>query len=334
MNKKEECAPLITVLMSVYNGERWLPECIQSVLEQTFTNLEFIIINDGSDDSSLQIISHFAKKDSRICFYDRRNYGLTNSLNYGIAKAQGEWIARIDADDIWSSNKLQKQIECIQMNTSFVLVGSGLFLIDENSNQCGVYIYPKQHSRLTRRLSRNSAFFAHSSALFKLSTMKKLGGYRAQFKRSQDQDLWLRLTEIGKITCIKQPLVQIRKHIDQISLDKSGESQSLYSFIAMTSYNLRKMGEVDPIETNEKEKIDAFCAFILQRLKDNFYFEYQRFADELKKSVSNVETRYEKFNILVKYSCFKPVFAFRYFKYRLFGSSLPAKFARDWVNYS
>ena len=116
--------PSITVLMAVYNGDRWLAESIQSVLGQTFTNFEFIIINDGSDDYSPQIISQFAKKDSRIHVYDKENSGLTDSLNYGIEKAQGEWIARIDADDIWRSERLQKQIECVRLNTDLVLVGS------------------------------------------------------------------------------------------------------------------------------------------------------------------------------------------------------------------
>ena len=132
MNKEKEYMPSITVLMAVYNGERWLAESIQSVLEQTFTNFEFIIVNDGSNDCSLQIINQFSKKDSRIRVYNKKNSGLADSLNYGIAEARGEWIARIDADDICSLERLQKQIECVRLNTDLVLVGSGLVIIDEN----------------------------------------------------------------------------------------------------------------------------------------------------------------------------------------------------------
>ena len=172
MNKETQYVPSITVLMAVYNGERWLAESIQSVLDQTFTNFEFIIINDGSDDCSLEIINQFAKKDSRIRVYNKKNSGLTDSLNYGIAEARGEWIARIDADDICNLDRLQKQIEHVRINIDLVLVGSGLVIIDENGQQSKVHLYPARHIRLTRRLSRGSPSFAHSSAFFKLSAVE------------------------------------------------------------------------------------------------------------------------------------------------------------------
>ncbi len=333
MNKEKEYMPLITVLMAVYNGDRWLAESIQSVLGQTFTNFEFIIINDGSDDYSPQIISQFAKKDSRIHVYDKENSGLTDSLNYGIEKAQGEWIARIDADDIWRSERLQKQIECVRLNTGLVLVGSGLVIIDENGKQGKVHIYPDRHIRLTRRISSGSPFFAHSSAFFKLSAVRELGGYRAQFQRSQDQDLWLRLTEIGKITCIKEPLVLIRKHAQQISLDNTGQQQFVYSHMAMTSYCLRLMGQVDPMQSSIEES-DKFHAFILQKLKDDNFFEYRKFVEELKVNFFRASTRLAKFNVVIKNVFHKSNLAYRYIKYRFLGSNLPIEFAREWTSKS
>ena len=90
----------ITVLMSVFNGERWLAESLKSILNQTFTDFEFIIINDGSTDGTLKILEKYAKQDSRIKIYYKENSGLTDSLNFGVSKAKGKWIARIDADDI------------------------------------------------------------------------------------------------------------------------------------------------------------------------------------------------------------------------------------------
>lgn len=92
--------PEVSVLMSVYNGERWLAESIESVLNQTFTDFEFLIVNDGSTDGSGEIINRYAEQDSRIHVFDKPNTGLADSLNYGIARAKGEWIARIDADDV------------------------------------------------------------------------------------------------------------------------------------------------------------------------------------------------------------------------------------------
>ena len=110
MSKSKKSEPLITVLMAVYNGERWLHDSINSILDQTYTNFEFIIVNDGSTDNSPQIINKFAFNDRRITIYNKKNSGLTDSLNFGIQKAKGKWIARIDADDISSPGRLKKQL--------------------------------------------------------------------------------------------------------------------------------------------------------------------------------------------------------------------------------
>ena len=322
----------ITVLMAVYNGERWLAESIHSVLEQTFTNFEFIIVNDGSDDRSLQIISQYAKKDSRIRIYTKQNTGLADSLNYGIGEARGEWVARIDADDICSVDRLKKQIARARLNKDLVLVGSGLTIIDGNGQQSKIHLYPEGHIRLTRRLFRGSPFFAHSSAFFRLTAVRELGGYRTQFHRSQDQDLWLRLAELGKITCIKEPLVLIRKHDQQISLDNAGRRQFVYSYMAMTSYCLRSMGQADPMESSMGEQAGNFHDFILQKLKDDNFFEYQKLIDELKAKISKANTRFTKCNIAVSNVLLRPYLVCRYIKYRFLGSNLPIKFAREWIN--
>ena len=333
MNKEKEYLPLITVLMAVYNGERWLAETIQSVLKQTFMDFEFIIVNDGSDDCSLKIINQYAKKDSRIRVYNKKNSGLADSLNYGMAEARGEWIARIDADDICNLERLQKQIERVRSNTDLVLVGSGLVIIDENGHQSKVHLYPHQHIKLTRRLFRAFPFFAHSSAFFKLSAVQELGGYRTQFHRSQDQDLWLRLAEIGRITCIKQPLVLIRKHDEQISLDNAGQQQFVCSYMAMTSYWLRLMGHTDPMESIMEEELNEFRIFISQKLKDDNFFEYHKFVEELKINFSKANNRFAKLNILFSNILLRPNLVYRYIKYRFLGSNLPIEFAREWISY-
>ena len=131
MKKEKRLPPTISVLMAVYNGELWLKESIRSVLKQTFSNFEFIIINDGSEDSSVEIIESFIKKDTRILLFNKSNTGLADSLNYGMMQAKGKWVARIDADDICESNRLQEQLDFVKLNKDYVLVGSGLNIIDE-----------------------------------------------------------------------------------------------------------------------------------------------------------------------------------------------------------
>ena len=101
---------MISVLLSVYNGDRWLAECIESILNQSFKDFEFLIIDDGSKDKSLSIIKKFAKKDPRIIYFSHANIGLTASLNKGLLVAKGEWVARIDSDDFACKERLEKQI--------------------------------------------------------------------------------------------------------------------------------------------------------------------------------------------------------------------------------
>ena len=214
--------PQVSVLMSVYNGERWLTEAIESVLNQTFNDFEFLIVNDGSTDESGAIINRYAEQDSRIRVFDKPNTGLADSLNYGIAHAKGEWIARVDADDLCMSNRLKKQMEVAQFTEHIVLIGTGLTLIDDKSTPLKTYRYLRQHEALLKSLISGGKFFAHSSALYRTNSVRDVGGYRARVLRAEDHDLWLSLLRLG-VCFVEEPLVQIRKHIGQISLDENGE---------------------------------------------------------------------------------------------------------------
>jgi glycosyltransferase involved in cell wall biosynthesis len=331
MTKSKKSEPLITVLMAVYNGERWLHDSINSILDQTYTNFEFIIINDGSTDNSPQIINKFAFNDSRITIYNKKNSGLTDSLNFGIQKAKGKWIARIDADDISSPCRLKKQLERTFLDDDIVLVGSGLIIIDENGERGKAHTYSAKSSILKQKISKGLPFFPHSSAFFKLNIAVELGGYRSQFIRSQDQDLWLRLAQVGEIGCIKEPLVLLRKHDQQISLDNSGQRQFTFSHMAMTSYFLRCMGQADPMEKIMEKDVDYFFRFILTKLEEQKFFEHQAYLHKFKIKLSKANSIISKFNILLKSAIFTPNFLYRYIKYRFIGSGLPIKFAYDWI---
>jgi len=114
----------VSIVMSVYNAQKYLDEAIESILNQTYSNFEFIIINDGSTDKSLEIIENYAKKDSRIIVINRENKGLIYSLNEGIRKANGKYIARMDADDISLPQRLEKQVEFMEKNKNIGICGT------------------------------------------------------------------------------------------------------------------------------------------------------------------------------------------------------------------
>lgn len=321
--------PKISVLMSVYNSERWLAASIESVLNQTFGDFEFIIVNDGSADGSGLLIKQYAEKDSRICVFDKQNTGLADSLNYGIARAKGEWIARIDADDLCMPDRLQKQMEVAESRDDIVLIGTGLTLIDDESIPFKKYRYPHQHKSLLRSLVSLDRFFAHSSVLYRTRSVRDVGGYRARILRAEDHDLWLRLSEVGLMYCVEEPLVQIRKHSNQISHDENGERQLVDSHVAIVSYWLRRAGQVDPVNAS-LEEFEAFHNWVKECLKDCGVFERALFLVEIKCLLNQTRGAIKALG-LSKYVLTHPLNAARRLSKRFINSSLPKKLAAQWA---
>ena len=124
--------PLVSVLMSVYNGDRYLDEAIDSILSQTYENFEFIIINDGSTDHTKDILSSYSNQDNRIRVFHQKNHGLTFSLNRGLELSRGKYVARMDADDISSPRRLEEQINYLRANPEVGVLGTQMEIINES----------------------------------------------------------------------------------------------------------------------------------------------------------------------------------------------------------
>ncbi len=330
LNKVQQDTPSITVLMSVYNSARWLSESIRSVLDQTFRDFEFIIVDDGSTDNSLEILEQYKAQDSRLIIISKPNTGLADSLNQGIQKARGEWIARLDADDICETTRLEKQIERARSNSNFVFIGTGLTIINEVGSKLKIYSYPSQHKFLLRNLITARKFPAHSSAFYRTQVIRDIGGYRLRLKCSQDNDLWLRLSEVGELTSLSQPLVQIRRHSEQISYSDSGKQQLLYARMGLVSYWLRKLGCTDPVDADETSFL-TFTAWLQTRLIANGFFEcHAHFAEFRSLFIEMANTLKGILNLIV--CCFQhPVFLARIIKNRIFGEKLTHQLALDWL---
>lgn len=205
----------ISVVMSVYNGEKYLREAIESILNQTFRDFEFIIIDDGSTDRSLEIIKEFEQKDNRIKIISRKNKGLIYSLNEGIKLARGEYIARMDADDISKINRLEKQIKYMQEN-DLDICGSWAEGIDTLGNKIKDLNYSPDINKIkTFTLLHNS--FIHSSVMFKKDIFEKVGGYKKFFKHIEDYELWTRIVFKYRAGNIPEALIRYRLHDEQIT---------------------------------------------------------------------------------------------------------------------
>jgi|GEM_PF-681196 len=202
--------PTISVLMAVYNGEKYLKEAIESILVQTFVDFEFIIIDDASTDRSGVIIRSY--NDPRIrLIKNEKNLGLTISLNKGLLEAQGKYVARMDADDISKPFRLERQYEFMENNPSVVLVGSWAETIDKNGVVSGLRKVPVDPEMIKFELVWKNCFF-HSSVCFRKKEIISMGCYDENYRYVQDYDLFSRLTNTYLLANIPQALIQWRAH--------------------------------------------------------------------------------------------------------------------------
>jgi len=187
--------PIISVVMPVYNAEQYLDQAIESILNQTFDDFEFIIINDGSLDSSLAIIRKYERQDKRIFLIDKDNGGIVDALNDGLRIAKGKFIARMDSDDIAYPNRFEKQIKVFGDNPEIDLVYTDTKLIDKN----GDIICDSWRPNLEKTLLNLEihTFVPHPTVMFKKDTVLNLGGYTMIRPHAEDLDLWLRMKNNG-----------------------------------------------------------------------------------------------------------------------------------------
>ncbi len=202
--------PKVSVVMAVYNGGEYLRLAIESVLKQTYTDFEFIIINDGSTDKSLEVLNEYALKDQRLRIISRENRGLVASLNEGITEAKSPLIARMDADDICLPERLVEQVEFLYKYEDIACVGTAQIIIDDEGDELTTLNVPTDDCEIQEKLLQGHCPIEHPSVMFRANVIKALNGYRKEFEAAEDYDLWLRLGEIGKLANINKPLIKYR----------------------------------------------------------------------------------------------------------------------------
>lgn len=320
----------VSVLMSCYNSCKFLADAIESVLDQTFKDFEFIVVDDGSTDDTLSIISKYAERDKRIVVIEKPNTGLADSLNEGIIKARGEWIARLDADDICEPTRLEKQLDFARTKQELVFIGSGFTVIDQHGTRHEIYRYPTSHVSLLKHLRTARKFPPHSSAFYRTDTVRAIGSYRPRIRRAQDLDLWLRLSENGELASMSEPLVCIRQHEDQISHDEAGRRQMVDARLAMTSYWLRRYGGTDPVDADEAS-FDTFKSWVQTQLYKADLFEYYAYKTLLKTTLRSATMSFYNAARLLSTVCGQPAMFLKFFKERQVGETLPRCLAQDWM---
>jgi glycosyltransferase involved in cell wall biosynthesis len=256
----EKISPLVSVIIPAYNAENFIEITLKSVLNQTYENIEVLVIDDGSQDRTAEIVTRFKQQDERIILLQQLNAGVAAARNLGIAKSKGEYIAPIDADDIWYPQKLEKQIKCLESADKFVgLVYCWSLEIDENDVIIGEYelsfyqtIYITEGSVYPALVYRN--FICNASVpLIRRECFDKIGGYNSEFRAKngqgcEDWDIYLRIAEHYEFRVVPEFLVGYRQVTGSMSRSymvmangyemMMAESQTKHPEVSQYIYNL------------------------------------------------------------------------------------------------
>jgi glycosyltransferase involved in cell wall biosynthesis len=204
--------PAVSVLMPVYNAEHYVAEAVRSVLDQSFTDFEFLILDDGSTDGSLRILQEYAARDPRIRVIARPNTGIVGALNDLLAEARGELIARMDADDICRPDRFARQVALLRDHPEIVAVGGAIQEIDERGRILTDFPAVFGDAVIQDQLLAGRNVFAHSAMMLRREAMEQVGRYRPEMQHAEDLDLWLRLGEVGQLENLPEVVLQVRVH--------------------------------------------------------------------------------------------------------------------------
>ena len=284
--------PKVTVLMSVYNGERYLKEAIESILNQTFRDFEFIIINDGSTDGTPAILARYQQMDNRIMVYNQENHGLIASLNRGCQLAKGDYIARMDADDISLPERFAKQVEFLNAHSEVGVLGTWIQWIDENSMPSRRLRPPTAPGTIGWFLIFENCL-AHPSVIMRRDLVEQLGFYHPEALHAEDYDLWVRANFVTQIANIPDTLVQLRVWEGSIS---SRHSQIQELTVVNTMYEMirRLLGSEVPFETveNLRRAVNGFPLSSLEQIETSASLIHQLYRVYLNaNSLNHAEVR-------------------------------------------
>lgn len=248
---------MLSVIMPVYNGEQYLKEAIESVLNQTYRDFELIIINDGSTDRSADIIEHYASKDSRIVYVNQENRGLAKTLNVGLILANGRYIARMDADDICLPNRFEEQIKYLQLHPAVKLLGTAVELIDKDGGKVCVDVPYTGSEFLKSFMFKVGNPFKHPTIIACTETVKECGGFNELIgKYFEDYFLWSKIAQKHKVDIL--PKVLLKYRITPGSIMSSIKSREFSDFMLkiINKGFFTEDDRLEMIDIKEREKTD------------------------------------------------------------------------------
>jgi glycosyltransferase involved in cell wall biosynthesis len=245
-------SPLVSIIMPVYNTEKYVAETIESILSQTYKNFEFIIVNDGSTDRTDEIISNFS--DSRIKYIKcEKNLGIVDVLNKALTYTTGKYISRSDADDLSSPDKLKMEVEFLETHPEFGIVGTNYQFITHDGTKGRKIDLPETNEDITFAINFINPFM-NSSILARAAVMKKFG-YEKSFEYAEDYRIWYQIAQESK--CANLPVYSVLYRIHESNISRLNRKKSNEGVKRIQREGLQKMG----IDFTEKE-LDIHCDFL------------------------------------------------------------------------
>ncbi|NLT51594.1 MAG: glycosyltransferase [Ignavibacteria bacterium] len=226
---------LVSVIITTFNGEKFIRESVESIISQTYTNLEIIIIDDGSNDGTADIIKSIP--DKRIKYFWTENNGHVAALNYGLSLANGDYVSILDHDDIAMPQKIEKQMKAILFDSDISIVSHNIFVINEIGKTLYEIKLPKEDEEIKKEL-RFQNIISHSGVLYKKKIVLDAGGYREKYGKIADYDLWLRLRLNAKFLNLDEMLLKYRKHINGQSFSIKSIKEINTSIIKVLEENI------------------------------------------------------------------------------------------------
>jgi len=250
--------PSVSVVLPVHNGERFLGRALDSVRAQTLEDFECVVVDDGSTDRTAEILRQYGLQDQRLRVHRQEHRGVVAALNAGCQLAEGTYLARLDADDIASPQRLRDQVRFLERHPQVGVVGAGIVVVDEQDRPLFRVQYPATDPEVRRALLSSSAF-AHPVVMMRKDVFVATGGYRAPFLHAEDFDLWLRISERCELANLRKSLLRHRFHRGSVSLNNL--QQQVISVVgAELSGRMRASGQPDRLAGVGRVTLDVLLA--------------------------------------------------------------------------
>ncbi len=237
-------APLVSVVMAVCDGEKYVEEALKSILGQSFRNFEFIIINDGSTDNTTQILQQYIRLDQRLRVLHQGNRGLIAALNSGCRLARGRYLARMDADDVAFPDRFERQVDFLKRHPAVAVLGGAIELINGKGAPIRGVRFPVEDRQIKEALSRGNCL-AQPSIMMRKDAFDSTGGYRLPFLHAEDYDLWLRMADRYELANLPEVVLYYRIHARQVSA-RNLRQQALSALAAQAAARIRRDTGQDP----------------------------------------------------------------------------------------